>query len=76
MVCSVFELISQTEFLARTFENRECFSVLVPTHGGALRLAHDPVPAADFFEFSIRRICLAGSGEQGGMLGHIKASYS
>ncbi|KAG2134070.1 hypothetical protein DEU56DRAFT_712902, partial [Suillus clintonianus] len=67
-----------------TVDLTERYPVLVPTHERALRLARDPVAAADFFEFSIRSIFqhlfgwdfeLHRSTDRGGILGHIKAFY-
>jgi len=60
------------------------FPFLVPSHERALRLALDPVAAADFFEFCVSTVFeyLFGwdytarrSSEKGGILGHLRAFY-
>ena len=60
------------------------FPHLVPSHERALRLANDPVAAADFFEFCVSCVFqyLFGwdytkrkSSLQGGILGHLRAFY-
>ncbi|KAH7904303.1 hypothetical protein BJ138DRAFT_1019305, partial [Hygrophoropsis aurantiaca] len=60
------------------------FPAMVPSHDRALRLAHDPVAAADFFDFSISCIFqfLLGwdyknreSSVEGGILGRVEAFY-
>jgi hypothetical protein len=63
----------------------QCFPCLVPSREHAIRLAQDPVAAADFFQFSVKAIFMhlfgwdfdtATSTEHGGILGHIEAFYS
>jgi len=60
------------------------FPHLVPSRERAIRLANDPVAAADFFHFSIMCIFdfLFGwdyekkcSKKEGGILGHLRAYY-
>ncbi|KAF8230247.1 hypothetical protein L208DRAFT_1282975 [Tricholoma matsutake] len=60
------------------------FPVLVSSTEHALRLAKDPVAAADFFEFSVHALFehlfgwnfdLGRSSEHGGILGHLQAFY-
>lgn len=61
-----------------------CFPKLVSAHDHAIHLAHDPVAAADFYEFSLK-CCfkyLLGwdfnkgkSSNEGGILGHLCAFY-
>jgi hypothetical protein len=60
------------------------FPFLVPSHERALRLAQDPVAAADFFDFCVSTVFeyLFGwdysahkSCKRGGILGHLRAFY-
>ncbi|KAH7909514.1 hypothetical protein BJ138DRAFT_981566, partial [Hygrophoropsis aurantiaca] len=76
--------IFQVMYGDETVDLTKHFPVLVPVHDRAIRLAHDPVAAADFFDFSISSIFkyLLGwdykkreSLPEGGILGHIKAFY-
>ena len=60
------------------------FPFLVPSHERALRLALDPVAAADFFEFCVSTVfeylfgwdyAARKSSQRGGILGHLRAFY-
>ena len=60
------------------------FPFLVPSTERALRLAKDPVAAADFFEFCVKCVfeylfgwdyAAGKSTERGGILGHLRAFY-
>ncbi|KAJ8580977.1 hypothetical protein M405DRAFT_752507, partial [Rhizopogon salebrosus TDB-379] len=76
----IFQLMSGNECI----DLSQRFPILIPTYERALRLAQDPVAAADFFQFSIKCIFqyLFGwdfteekSTIEGGILGHIRAFY-
>jgi hypothetical protein len=62
----------------------ERFPLLISSTERALRLAKDPVAAADFFEFSINTLfehlfgwnfSIGRSRDHGGILGHVQAFY-
>ncbi|KAH7904331.1 hypothetical protein BJ138DRAFT_1019274, partial [Hygrophoropsis aurantiaca] len=76
----IFQVMSGDQ----TVDLSKRFPTLVPSRERALRLAKDPVAAADFFEFSVT--CLfeylfrwdysrCQSSANGGILGHIRAFY-
>lgn len=76
--------IFQVMFGDKTVDLTQRFPTLVPSRERALRLAKDPVAAADFFHFSITAIfsCLFGwdyakscSKPSGGILGKLRAFY-
>ncbi|KAG2153435.1 uncharacterized protein EDB93DRAFT_1082434, partial [Suillus bovinus] len=67
-----------------TVDLTQCYPVLVSARERALRLARDPVAAADFFQFCVKALFahLFGcdydttiSTPQGGILGHLEAFY-
>ncbi|PPQ75657.1 hypothetical protein CVT26_001814 [Gymnopilus dilepis] len=76
--------IFQVVFGDYTVDLNDRFPVLVSSTERALRLAKDPVAAADFFEFSVKCLFqylfgwdfeLERSTEMGGILGHLRAFY-
>jgi len=76
--------IFQVFFGDKSVDLSERFPQLVPSRERALRLAKDPVAAADFFEFCVRAVFkyLFGwdydknkSSEKGGILGKLRAFY-
>ncbi|KAF8838829.1 hypothetical protein BDN67DRAFT_906681, partial [Paxillus ammoniavirescens] len=82
--CAAHSPIFQVMYGDRTVDLSQRFPRLVSARERAIRLAHDPVAAADFFEFSWRS-CFeyllgwnfdkGASSEAGGLFGRLKAFF-
>ncbi|TEB25454.1 hypothetical protein FA13DRAFT_1637311, partial [Coprinellus micaceus] len=82
--CAIHSPIFQVMYGDKTVDLSARFPNLVPAKERARRLAHDPVAAADYFQFSVNAVFehLLGwnfkerkSSKQGGLLGKIRAFY-